>query len=158
MKRGRRRVRWARRAMVFSPAAIVVILGAISFGALRRVLDIRDRVAHTRDVLETTSSLLIALLDAETGERGYLLTRDTTFLAPYQGAALRADTLLAELRTLTRDNPAQQVLLDTLVARSHERLAVLAAAVADARGGLSDAAVGVVAQGPGKRLMDSARR
>jgi signal transduction histidine kinase/CHASE3 domain sensor protein len=154
----RKRVRWARRVAVFAPAAIVVLSGALSFGALRRALEIRDLVSHTRQVLQTSSELLTALLDAETGERGYLLTRDTTFLDPFYGASPRIDSLLVQLRDLARDNAAQRARIDTLAERTHERLAALTSAIVDARTGQNDVALGVVAHGPGKRLMDSVRR
>src|SRR5437763_4680074 len=137
----RKRVRAARRAAVFGPAAIVIILGALSYGALHRAIQMRELVGHTRSVLLTSTSLLTALLDAETGERGYLLTRDTTFLAPYRGASPRIDSLLAQLRSLTLDNPGQQRRIDTLALRAHERVDALAAAIEDMRTGKPDVAV-----------------
>jgi signal transduction histidine kinase/CHASE3 domain sensor protein len=154
----RRRVRAARRIAVFGPAAIVIVLGALSYGALRRAIEMRDLVGHSRSILQTSTSLLTALLDAETGERGYLLTRDTTFLAPYRGASARIDSLLSQLRLLTRDDSADQARLDTLALVAHRRVDALAGAVDDVRSGKSDVAVGVVAHGPGKELMDEARR
>jgi len=154
----RTRVRAARRIAVFGPAAIVVVLGALSYGGLRRTIQMRQLVADTRSVLQTSTSLLTALLDAETGERGYLLTRDTTFLSPYRGAAPRIDSLLSQLRGLTRGYPAQQARLDTLAQLAHGRIDALAVAIEDMRTGRTDVAVGVVAHGPGKRLMDDARR
>ena len=62
----RTRVRAARRIAVFGPAAIVVVLGALSYGGLRRTIQMRQLVADTRSVLQTSTSLLTALLDAET--------------------------------------------------------------------------------------------
>src|SRR5947207_3057005 len=121
MPNQRKRVRAARRIAVFGPAAIVVVIGALSYGALRRAIQMRALVTHTRSVLLESTSLLTALLDAETGERGYLLTRDTTFLAPYQGALPRIDSLLAQLRSLTSDDLAQQRRTDTLALRAHGR-------------------------------------
>jgi signal transduction histidine kinase/CHASE3 domain sensor protein len=158
MSSERQRVRVARQIAVFGPAAIVVVLGALSYGALRRAIQTRELVAHTRSVLQTSTSLLTALLDAETGERGYLLTGDTTFLAPYRGASPRIDSLLAQLRPLTQGDPAQRARLDTLALRAHERVDALAGAIEDVRAGKTAVALGVVAHGPGKRLMDDARR
>jgi signal transduction histidine kinase/CHASE3 domain sensor protein len=154
----RKRVRAARRIAVFGPAAIVVVLGALSYGALRRSIQMRQLVGRTRSVLQTSTSLLTALLDAETGERGYLLTRDTNFLAPYRGASPRIDSLLSQVRALTQDNPSQQARLDTLARRAHDRVDALAGPIEDVRTGRTDIAVGVVAHGPGMRLMNDARR
>ena len=143
---------------MFGPAAIVVICGVLSLGALSRALATRETVAHSRDVLDASNAVLTAVLDAETGERGFLLTRDTVFLEPYQGARLRTEQALVRLRPLVAGRPGEESRLDTLATRVRERLASLDTAIADAQGGHADAAVGIVQHGPGKQLMDEARR
>jgi signal transduction histidine kinase/CHASE3 domain sensor protein len=155
---GARRRRLGRRAAVFGPALIVVVCGLLSLGALRRALATREGVAHSRDVLEASSAVLAALLDGETGERGFLLTRDTVFLEPYRGARVRAEQSLTRLRELVAGRADEQHRLDTLTARARERFASLDTAIADAVSGRGAAAVGIVQHGPGKRLMDEARR
>ena len=75
-----------RLTLVFAPAAIVIAVGAAAFAAQREGLRTRDWVLHTRIVLDASSRLLTALLDAETGSRGYIITRDSALLAPYIGA------------------------------------------------------------------------
>ena len=67
-----RRRRLGRRVAVFGPAVIVVVCGVLSLGALDRALSTREGVAHSRDVLEASAAVLTALLDGETGERGFL--------------------------------------------------------------------------------------
>jgi len=143
---------------VFGPAAIVIICGVLSLGALSRALMTRATVAHSRDVLDASSDLLVALLDAETGERGYLLTRDTVFLEPFQGARLRTEDALARLRPLVAGRADEESRFDTLTTRARERLASLVTAIADAQHGQSELALGIVQHGPGKQLMDEARR
>jgi signal transduction histidine kinase/CHASE3 domain sensor protein len=155
---GTRRRRFGRRLAVFGPAAIVVLCGVLSLGALSRTLATRQGVAHSRDVLEASSAVLNALLDAETGERGFLLTHDTVFLEPFRGARLRTDQALAQLRGLVAGRAEEERRLDTLSARARERLASLDTAIADEESGRADAAIGIVQHGPGKRLMDEARR
>ena len=51
----RSRARAARRLAVFGPAIIVIILGALSYGGLRRTIQMRQLVAHTRSVLQTST-------------------------------------------------------------------------------------------------------
>lgn len=109
-------------------------------------------------MLEASSAVLSALLDAETGERGFLLTRDTVFLEPFRGARLRTNQALAQLRALVAGRADEERRLDTLSTRAHERLASLDTAIADAEGGRADAAIWIVQHGPGKHLMDEARR
>ena len=113
---------------------------------------------HTRDVLDVSSSLLTALLDAETAERGYLLTHDSSFVArPYRTARPRVDAALAALRGLTQDNGSQKQRIDTLALRAHERLTLLDSAIADERRGRPQLAVDIVARGSGTALMEEAR-
>ena len=52
--------------------------------------------------------------DAETGQRGYIITGDTAYLGPYRQAHAQSRALLATLRAQTRDNAGQQRRLDTL--------------------------------------------
>src|SRR5262249_38669932 len=115
--------RLVRLILVFAPAAIVLVAGAMSYAAQQRGVQTRDWVLHSRVVLNNSTQLLTALLDAETGQRGYIITHDSALLAPYFGTRHRADSLLEVLRGLTGDNPAQQARLDTLTTRTHARLA-----------------------------------
>src|SRR5690349_21079958 len=66
----------------------------------------RQMTQHTYEVMGTLRTLGITLRDAETGERGYLLTGDTDYLGPYQGALGRIALLQGDLQHLTADNPA----------------------------------------------------
>ena len=63
---------------------------------------------HTYEVLEQTQDVMAALVDQETGVRGYLLSGDDRFLEPYRAGREAYVAALANSRTLTLDNPAQQ--------------------------------------------------
>jgi signal transduction histidine kinase/CHASE3 domain sensor protein len=143
---------------VFGPTVIVVVTGLLSYSSLLRVVRTRDRVTHTRDVLDVSSSLLTALLDAETEERGYLLTHDSSFVArQYRTTRPRIDEALAALRNLTPENESQQRRIDTLALRAHERLALLDSAIADEQRGRARLAIEIVAHRSGTLLMEEAR-
>lgn len=146
-----------RRLAVFGPMAIVVISGVLSYMSLLRVVRTRDSVMHTRDVLDASSSVLIALLDAETGERGYLLTHDSLFLGSFRTTRARVDAALNTLHGLTVDNVSQRGRIDTLALRAHERLAMLDSAVADERSGRDQLAFDIVAHSTGRLHMDEVR-
>jgi signal transduction histidine kinase/CHASE3 domain sensor protein len=150
-------MRWRRRLAVFGPAFIVIVTGALSFSALRRVLDTRTWVEHTRDVMETSDALLTSQLDGETGQRGYLLTHDSTFLAPFHGTEVRAMAALSRLRLLTRDNTVQQRRLDTLTSIVERRFIVLDSTISNERRGNVDFARDLVAYGPDQALMQAIR-
>ncbi|WP_338766486.1 PAS domain-containing protein [Massilia sp. METH4] len=68
-------------------------------------------VAHTREVLEHVEATLTLASDAETAQRGLLLTGNPVFLADYRRARDGVLPEVARLRTLTSDNPRQQAAL-----------------------------------------------
>jgi signal transduction histidine kinase len=143
--------------LALGPAIVAIGLGALAFDGVTRAGESRGWVTHSRDVLQRTSATLSALQDAETGQRGYVITGDTTYLAPYERAlaALREDTLA--LRTLTLDNPVQQRRLDTLGALTRRKLSELAGTIETRRSVGLEPAVGIVRADSGKRIMDSIR-
>ncbi len=65
-------------------------------------------------VLEQTQKVLASLTNAETGQRGYLLTREERYLAPYSQARANLPGEVASLRDLTKDDPQQQSRLQEL--------------------------------------------
>jgi signal transduction histidine kinase/CHASE3 domain sensor protein len=110
---------------VFGPAAIVIITGLLGFLALQRLRSTRQWVQHTHSVLDESSNTLTALLDAETAARGFVLTHDSTFLAPAADAPERARRALDSLRSLTSDHPVQVRRVDDLEAAVKTRLFTL---------------------------------
>ena len=150
------RARW-RTVLALGPAIVVLILGAITFDGIRRGRESRGLVNHTRDVIERAQSTLSALQDAETGERGFIITGEPRYLEPYDNGvkALAADT--TGLRALTRDNAAQQKRIDSLDVLISERMALLATAIAFRRVSGLDSASTIVRSGTGKFVMDAIR-
>ena len=61
---------------------------------------------HTKDVLATLGTLLQAMLDVETGQRGYLLAGEEDYLEPYHCGMNEAPQALVALLHLTQDNPS----------------------------------------------------
>src|SRR6267142_3869638 len=81
-------------------ASIAIVLGSayLARNNIVEVAGITEEVMHTGELLDTVSRLRSLLHAAETGQRGYLLTGDKDFLAPYTRAAPMIEELLAELR------------------------------------------------------------
>ncbi|HUQ96970.1 MAG TPA: CHASE3 domain-containing protein [Chitinophagaceae bacterium] len=67
-----------------------------------------NQLAHANKIELSLEYVLSYLKDAETGQRGFLLTKDSTFLTPYNGARQRIDSALTEVEKLTTDNLTQQ--------------------------------------------------
>lgn len=96
--------------------ALFALLG-ISFFSLSKLNalgDYNERVDHSYQVIIQTNNLEQNLLNAETGQRAYLLTEDPAFLENYLGQLKKIPGIFLELDHLTGDNHVQQQNLDTL--------------------------------------------
>ncbi|HLT74024.1 MAG TPA: CHASE3 domain-containing protein, partial [Ohtaekwangia sp.] len=70
--------------------AILLISSVASFVSITNLLKSSDLVAHTQEVINELHRLNAAILDAETGQRGYLLAGEEAFLEPYRNSRDRA--------------------------------------------------------------------
>lgn len=89
-------------------SAILIAAGLMAFKSVRVLRVDAQWVTQSHEVLETAQTALTSLVDAETGERGYLLTGNPTFLEPYQSALDRLDAETQRLEALVQDNPQQR--------------------------------------------------
>jgi signal transduction histidine kinase len=153
----RDRLRVLRALVVVGPPAVIAVFAAVILLVGRGAIASRSLVAHTRDVLAAAQLTLSHLQDAETGQRGYLLTGDSTYLEPYHAAANAIGTDTSRLRELTRDNAVQQRRLDELGPAIAGKLAELDSTIRIAGSGRRADAVQHVRSGRGKRLMDAVR-
>jgi len=104
---------------------ILALLSASDYRSTRAFLDTSERVNHAHEVVEQLDHLLGEMTDAETGQRGYLITGSVRYLAPHEQATARiADTLHA-IRVLTADDAAQQERLNHLVPEVATRLRIM---------------------------------
>ena len=87
---------------------LVAFAVAVSLWAFGTIEEAAAKRSHTSAVVNSGIDLLSSLKDAETGQRGYLLTGDNAFLEPYLAARDRLPNHLKELRALTSLRPAQE--------------------------------------------------
>ncbi len=132
-------------------------IAVLSYRSTQQLSASYGMVTHTLDVIVAAESLLSLLKDAETGQRGYLLVRDPSYLEPYEAATRQLGPELEHLRRLTSDNPRQRERLGRAEVLIRERLEVLARTIALDRGGNREEALAIVQTGQGKRIMDSLR-
>lgn len=99
-----------------------------------------------------------ALLEVETGLRGFALAGTPEFLEPYDTGRRAVGVALAEVRTLTADHPGQPRLVAELETLVQARLALAAQVVQARRDGGVPAAEKLVAAGGGRGAMEAARR
>ena len=115
--------------------AFVLLTGAVGLSA--RFVWIQQHQAraiqHTLTVANRLAVILSTMQDAETGERGYLLTGDDSYLDPYLRAEATLQPKLDDFGLVTMDNPKQQEALRTLKQVATQRLALLGAAIEQRR-------------------------
>ena len=110
---------------VFAPATIVFLAGIATYVQIQRTRAERVLVIHTDAVIEAVDAVLADLLNAETRQRGYVITGVPEYLLPYRSSSGAVDADIATLRTLTAGNPAEHarvVVLDSLVAARRAEL------------------------------------
>ncbi len=137
--------------------AIIVAVGAASLRSTDATVSGAHWVAHTLQVRAELEAGFADLMEAETGVRGYVITGDTSYLAPYRFARATLSSRLRGLRALTADNPAQQRRLDSLDALVATRLERFQWTVETRRTGGPAAAGRAVIGGRGKELMQQVR-
>jgi len=138
--------------------AIIVAVGAAALQSTAATVESAAWVAHALEVRADLAAALARLTDAEASARGYVITGDDRFLQPYDSAKLDLVPLVARLNSLTADNPAQRLRLDSLEALIPPRLGRLQRIIDMRRQQGAAAAAGAVATGEGRTLMDEIRR
>ncbi len=136
---------------------LLIMVGiSASFWAFRQIEEAAAVRIHTNAALGGGRELLSTLKDAETGQRGYLLTGDEAFLDSYLAVRDHIDGDLQKLRHHTLLVSAQKH-LDTLAPLVDAKLAHMAHAIELRRNQDNAAAIANVRGGEGKRLMDAIR-
>jgi signal transduction histidine kinase/DNA-binding response OmpR family regulator/CHASE3 domain sensor protein len=114
---------------------ILIVSSTASFISIQNLLTSTESVNHTNEVIIEMDGIRSAMVDAETGQRGYLLAGDDRFLEPYRNAEVRAKSAFSRVKMLTADNPEQQQNLQELDALITERFRLLELSVSAKRNG-----------------------
>lgn len=148
-----------RKLLVGVAVAFVMLVSVetISYRSILQNESDRKWVTHTYLVIEKVDAVLANLIDAETGQRGFLLTGDHLYLDPYLAAIPRIDKNLEDLRQLTADNPVQQRSLARLSPLVHTKLTYLRDSVSDRDQQGPKSLSELLASDIGKRRMDELR-
>ena len=120
--------------------------------------DNRDLVVHTYQVIATIDDLFIVIEDAETGQRGFIITGESAYLEPYQAALQTVPRSLAALHVLVADSPRQIEQVATLEAALERKLDELGATIALRHSRGFEAARSSIIANDGKIVMDAIRR
>ncbi|HEY0676682.1 MAG TPA: response regulator [Chitinophagaceae bacterium] len=133
---------------------LLLVSSIASYISINNLLYSAEQVTHTNQVISNVERVMSELKDAETGQRGYLLTDDTRFLDPFHGALDRIRLIINQTRPLMRNNESQLADLDLLYVTAEKRVVYLDSLIGNKRKGqlITDTVLLV-----GKQLMDNAR-
>jgi CHASE3 domain sensor protein len=134
-----------------------IVSGAVAFANLQTLRRDNLKLVHSGDVLVALGGLLSSMQDAETGQRGFLLTNNETYLQPYDRAIVAVPERLDALFALTSDNPAQQANIAALKPCISAKLAELKATIGVDKTQGPQAALAIVNSNRGKADMDAVR-
>lgn len=111
--------------------AIAVLSGLAAIAAWRWTVTAAHGVTHTLLVQQEFSDWLSAAQDLETGQRGYLLTRDPNYLEPYNSAKESIGKIHAHLTELVGDRPQQLATVEAIEQTLQQRLEVIDKSIAE---------------------------
>ena len=149
-----------RKRFVVAFIILLLFLGinaVVSQRSTRRLIRNEQLVAHTQEVLANLDQTLAMLTEAESGQRGFLLTGDEIYLSHYNDDLRRLPAQLQNLKQLTADNPAQQQQLVHLQEEVDARLRTLNEVLDIARTQGLQVASHTIDTNRGRELMAQAR-
>lgn len=91
-------------AAAFGSALLVLIVGAVSLLSVRQLMRANDQVERTNSLIGKLTTVASEMVNAETGQRGYIITGDTAYLYPYTRSKKFVRQHLADLRLLSAGN------------------------------------------------------
>ncbi|RZJ32540.1 MAG: response regulator [Brevundimonas sp.] len=152
-----------RNATLLMAAAVVIVVAALAGIGLeltrefRREGQVRADVERSHETRAQILSVFSLLQDAETGQRGYIITGDERFLQPYDEAEKRLATQMGRLARLYATQPGQQADITALGALVDRKQATLSVGIRTRQRQGRDAALAYVGTGAGKAAMDDIR-
>ncbi|QJE98769.1 response regulator [Luteolibacter luteus] len=142
----------------FAAALVFFILSG--YNAFRNTVALREgarQVQRTHEVITSFDDVLSLVKDAETGQRGYVITGADEYLQPYHAARAGIGAGLEKMRELTKDSVLEKDLFIQVEAQIDAKLTEMEETIALRRDRGFDAARDVVATDRGKQTMDQLR-
>ena len=146
-------VRFALAAAVMTSATLCSCLSTV------RYIEISAEVEQSHQVIQSLRDLLSLITAAETGQRGFLVTRgNANYLGPYNDATIAIDRKVSELAALADEAlPLPRRIVEELRPLIREKLAELAETINLYRSGDTEAALRLVNTDRGRHWMDEIR-
>jgi CheY-like chemotaxis protein/CHASE3 domain sensor protein len=148
-----------RKTLIGFVVALIAVLSmtAVSYRALQSRSTSAQQVVQSHEIMRKVESILSTVKDAETGQRGFLLTGADRFIEPYTTAINTLPRELAEVRRLAGGSLVELQRLDSVDSLIAKKLAELKETITLQRAGKSAAALELVRAGQGQEHMDRLR-
>ncbi len=137
---------------------MLMVVGAVGYFSIVRVWNDTHELGLTYALIDRLSELMSVVKDAETGQRGYLLTGNESYLEPYVSADASISNVTKQLRDLTADDPVQARRIEQALLLVQAKMGELKQTIDLRHTQGFDAAIKVVLTGQGKALMDRLRQ
>ena len=122
--------------IAFGFSLLLLLLSSIaSFVSIKNLITTAQRVDHTNNVISELDRINILLQEAESSQRGFLLTGDESFLRPYEENTKEIAEKIANVKQLTLDNTVQQQNVSRLDYLINQRFSILELGVKARKGG-----------------------
>ncbi|MFZ1024725.1 MAG: CHASE3 domain-containing protein [Limnoraphis robusta] len=139
-------------------STLLILVTSSGYETAKRLAETKQWEVHTKQVLRVLEDISADLSDAETGQRGYLLTQQKRYLQPYKNAIIQIDQDLDILISLTLYHPIQQQNLQSLSNLIDKKLLELETTITLSRTVSNQAAIELVKTNEGKNFMDGIRQ
>ncbi|MDZ8183949.1 MAG: response regulator [Nostoc sp. ChiSLP02] len=136
---------------------ILVLIGTLSYQSTQVLINTSKELLNTQVTINCLQELLSHIKDAETGQRGYILTGNEAYLEPYQTALVKVAPEIQQLRKLTPEDPQQLNQIDTLESLIVVKLNELKKTIDLRQHQGLDAALEVIKTDRGNNLMNDIR-
>ncbi len=150
---------FVRSTLLFLLIGTATLIGIIvaTFGLVERTQTTFEYILQERNIRRMAADLMQKLTDAETGQRGFVITRDELFLEPYESAVGAIRDEVDRLSTAVADRPVKAAQMDRLRDRIRGKLAEMGQAINLVRSGEQAQAVELIQSDVGRELMDDIR-
>ncbi|MFN7093372.1 MAG: sensor histidine kinase [Allorhizobium sp.] len=150
---------FVRSTLLFLLIGTAILVGIIvaTFGLVERTQTTFEYILQERNIRRMSADLMQKLTDAETGQRGFVITRNELFLQPYESAVGEIREEVDRLAVAVADRPIKAAQMDRLRERVRGKLAEMGQAINLVRSGEQAQAVELIQSDVGRELMDDIR-
>lgn len=136
---------------------VMVVIGIVSKLTTNKLVESNGWVSHTYQVEGDMEDITKFLVDAEAGQRGFILTQKANYLEPYNTSVANFEKSFDEVNKLIQDNPEQVTRLNQVKQLAKDKMAELAETIELTQQGKRQEALNLILSNKGKQIMDEIR-